>query len=314
MAKNNAEKNIIKIGKEFGEGLRETSNYESTQEAFIAFGLIDAVLNKTPPVGLNLQILTEQMPNSIKKLTQSLPAQIESSLFGLAIIDGVDDLAKVLATVKSKPLNSLEEQLTINVVDIDQTIITELKEKQQPHIQPLLEDARNTSLNSESQDFIVRDHLGNCCPPGIYSDIETEVTRVLKKDGLSLVNITTSEKLLKSKERELISLEELTLLVEEKVIIALKERIFSLEQLTEEFPELNTQFLRGKLLEIMPDSFVIFGEDKVGHGEWFSSLEWHKNLWEKNNFTIVDQNKREGHDSHQPPLECVRHIVLLEKN
>jgi hypothetical protein len=300
-------KEILKIGESFGSGLRETSQYDNTELAFITQGLIEAVLNQTPPVGLNLQILMEQMPEAMSQLKQLLPRDIKAALFGLAIVDGVHDTMKLINQIGEKNLAEL------NVVDIDRDIIDKVDALQEVKVKTFHQDAANTSLPTASLDLIIRDHLGNCCPPFMYQAIEKELARVLSEDGLSLVNITTSEKLLTSLGRRLISLSELETQIPSAVIEALKSRIFTLEQLKQEFPQLETKQLRGCLLEISPNSFVIFGEDQSGHCEWFSPLEWQISLWQENGFEVLDHHLREGQDSHHPALECQRHIVLLKK-
>jgi hypothetical protein len=302
------QKNIIESGSESGAGLRETSRYETTQMALLAGALIETLAGKvTPPVGLNLRILAEQMPFALQKLAEGLPDKPECSLLGLAIVDGIDDVARVLGQVGRTSWSRL------NVVEIDEEMVDKVNDRQLPTVQGLLEDARDTSLSSLSQDLIIRDHLGNCCPPEMYAQIEMEVRRLLAPDGFSLVNITTNERLLDSPERETIRLAALENMLGQSAILALRNRIFDLAQLRREFPTIDTTKIRGKILEILPNSFVVFGEDEVGHGEWFSTWEWQMELWQQNGFVIIDHQSRLGQDSHQPPLECVRHIVLLER-
>lgn len=304
MSKEN--KQILEVGAHFGEGLRQTSRYSDTQTALIAQGLTELVLNQTPPVGLNLKILMEQMSDAMQKL-QQLPNNPSVALFGLAIADGVDDVRKLIRQIGKTRLAEL------NVVDIDQAIIDQVEALNQQDVNTLHEDARQTSLSENQQDLVIRDHLGNCCPPEMYCAIEQEVKRVLSSHGFSLVNITTSEKMLSSVGRKHISLAGLTDRFSDEVLGALRSRIFSLSQLSDEFPSLDVDDLRGNLLEISPNSFVVFGEDAEGHGEWFSDFAWQQQLWEENGFEIIACHQREGQDSHQPPLECVRHIVLLRK-
>ncbi|MEN8252953.1 MAG: hypothetical protein ABFQ62_01090 [Patescibacteria group bacterium] len=300
------EKDITKIGAGFGDGLRETSQYTTTQEALITRGLVAEVLNQTPPVGLNLKILTEQMPEAMQLLDQ-LPNNSTIALFGLAIADGVNDTFRLLHQL------GRQDVAMMHVVDIDQAIIEQVKELKLANVLTLHEDASRTSLDGNSHELIVRDHLGNCCPPDLYHDIEREVARVLVADGFALVNITTSESLLQSEGRECVHIDQLSKQLSQEVLKALRSRIFSLSQLSEEFPNIKIENLRGKLLEISPNCFVVFGEDEQGHGEWFSTLEWQESLWTKNGFKVVASHKRVGQDSHKPPLECVRHIVLLRK-
>lgn len=298
---------ILSIGESFGSGLRETSQYDDTELAFITHGLIEAVLNQTPPVGLNLRILIEQMPEAMSQLNQLLPEDIRVALFGLAIVDGIHDTMKLIDQIGEKNLVELD------VVDIDRDIIDKVDVLKEARVKTFHQDATSTSLPEASLDLIIRDHLGNCCPPFMYQTIEKEVARVLAESGLSLVNITTSEKLLSSLGRKHISLSELEMKISSEAIEALRSRVFTLEQLKQEFPQFELEQLRSCLLEIMPNSFVIFGEDQLGHCEWFSSLEWQTRLWQENGFEILDHHLREGQDSHHPALECQRHIVLLKK-
>ncbi|MBP9782087.1 hypothetical protein KBC89_05545, partial [Candidatus Woesebacteria bacterium] len=266
MSKEN-KKEIFEVGAQFGEGLRETSRYTDTQVALIVHGLTELVLNQTPPVGLNLKILIEQMPQAMHHV-QQLPDNPLVALFGLAIAGGVDDVHK-LVNLAGKHAPS-----ELSVVDIDQAIITEVDALHRQNVKTFHEDARRTSLAESQQHFVIRDHLGNCCPPEMYEAIESEVLRVLAPNGLSLVNITSSEKILTSRNRQHISLAKLRDQFPEELIRALRSRIFSLSQLAQEFPAFDVSNLQGCLLEINPNSFVIFGEDAEGHGEWFSDFNF----------------------------------------
>jgi hypothetical protein len=303
---NKNENEVLTRGAEFGLGLRETSRYTDTQLAMATHGLTELVLNQTPPVGLNLQILIEQMPAALAHL-EAVPDNPAVALFGLAIVDGVSDTFNLLQHLGSKGHG------TLHVVDIDQAIIEQVAALGQENVSTFHEDARHTSLLEHSQDIIIRDHLGNCCPPEMYTQIEHEVARVLATSGLSLVNITTSENLLQSPGRRHMSFEQVCARLPEEVRGALQSRIFSLAQLADEFPDNDWSDLRGCIVEIAPQSFVVFGEDEHGHGEWFSAFACQEKLWNEAGFEVLAHHTREGEDSHQPPLLCVRHIVLLKK-
>ena len=175
-------------------------------------------------------------------------------------------------------------------------------------------DARNTRLLDSSQDLVLRDHLGNCCPPNIDKAISVEVGRIVKPGGISIVNITTSDLLLESEGRKSVSFEQLQEAFGTEVVKALQDQIYDLEELAGIFPNIEAYQLRGLLLEIEPNrSFVVFGEDQQGHGEWFRTLEDHLLLWQQTEFEVVEIKSREGLDSHIPPLKCKRHNVVLRR-
>lgn len=299
------------IGREFGNGLRSASKYEKTQAELENNGLTEAALNQTPPVGLNLRLLAE-MPimSKLKKILGNQP--VNAAILGIAIADGVPDFQRFLQTALTTSWKNLE------VVDFDPAILQQVaavvagKNLSQVNLRET--DARNTGIESGSQQIVLRDHLGNCCPPLIDRQIDSEVNRILTPGGLSIVNITTSELLTQSPQRQIINFNQLQQIVGPEIITALQSEIFDLAQLERKSGQ-NWQSLRGLLLEIEPEkSFVVFGENEVGHGEWFRSLDDHLQLFQNNGFEILAMQSREGDDSHQPPLRCQRHNLVLQKN
>ncbi|OGJ38351.1 MAG: hypothetical protein A2383_03780 [Candidatus Pacebacteria bacterium RIFOXYB1_FULL_39_46] len=300
------------IGTKFGQSLRQHAQYENTQQRVIEAerqGINLEDIAGTPPVGLNLRLLL-QKESSVAILRENLEQKpIDAAIFGLAIVEGVPDFQKFLQTTLETNWNQL------SVIDIDSDILKAVDEKQFQQVTTLHQDARQTSLHEASQQLVLRDHIDNCCPPAISRSINEEVTRVLDEDGVAIVNITTSDELTKSLDREIISHHQLqTILPSSEAVHALQTRIFDLNQLKEEFGE-HLEFLRGKIVEIEPEgeSFVVFAEDESGHGEWFRSFNDHLKTWEKDGLIIADMQDRIGIDSHQPPLSCHRHIVLLTK-
>ena len=294
------------VGKEFGTGLRNTSRYDETQRKMDASGSVEGLLDATPPVGLNLRLIAEMQ--SIPRLAESIQGTPQQgAILGLAIVDGVSDFKKFLAS----SLHTNVQSLTI--VDIDNTILQEVDALQIPNVVTMWKDAKHTDLPSASQDIVLRDHLGNCCPPAIDRDIDKEAARITKEQGISLVNITTSDALWKSPNRSIIPFDTVKKILGQSGIDALQTKIFDLSQLKNEFGA-SVESLRGMLLEIEPqNSFVIFGEDPDGHGEWFRPWNDHVKQWKQNGFQILEVQEREGNDSHEPPLRCHRHNVILIK-
>jgi len=294
------------LGEEFGTGLRQTSGYEQTQKEIRRDGITNHSLNQTPPVGLNLELLSK-LPSITKISKEFAGREVQSSMFGLAIPEGADDFQRFVEFT----LHASRSDLT--VVEIDEAMVRAVSELRRPQVTVLLADARHSSLDSTSQDINIRDHLGNCCPPDIDRQIDEEVARTLKFGGIAIVNITTSELLKQSLHRKVISFTELSELLPETVILALKNSIYDLSQLKSEFGD-ELEVLRSHILEIEPNgSFVVFGEDADGHGEWYRSFEDHLDLWKSHGFEVIDMLEREGDDSHIPPLRCLRHHVVLRK-
>ncbi len=297
------------LGREFGRGLRGTSGYEATRARMEQEGITDELLNRTPPVGLNLQLLSE-MPGIAKLAHRIGRTPVSVAMLGLASIDGVEDTQRFIAHALGTELASL------HVVDIDEEIIGKVsalkKEKSLTAVLPHLIDARHTGIADHSIDLVLRDHTGNCCPPEIDRAIDGETARILKPGGTSIVNITTSELLPLSEHRESVNLSN-GARNHPTLTDALRKNIYDLRQLTAEFGEDLTS-MRGKLIEIeRPGGFVVFGEDPNGHGEWFRTLGNHMSLWQRLGFFVSDIKSRFGNDSHTPPLLCMRHNIVLTK-
>ncbi len=300
------EKLTGRLGHEFGSGLRKASGYEDTQHMLEQEGITEEALNRTPPVGLNLQILSEM--DSIKQAGREFCGRpIATSILGLAIVDGIEDFNRFL----SSTMHTTWSQL--NIVEIDSEMIDQVKKSTLAGVKPIHKDARYTQIDEKSQDIVLRDHLGNCCPPAIDREIDKETARILKPGGIAIINITTSESLKDSPNRDIVSFKQLAEGLNWDILVSLSHKIYDLTQLKSSFGE-QFEEARGKLLEIEEsDSFVIFGEDTDGHGEWFRLLSDHMKLWEENGFEIVEVKTREGNDSHVPPLRCKRHNVVLRK-
>lgn len=295
------------LGKEFGQGLRGTSGYEQTRARMETEGLSDEILNKTPPVGLNLRLLSEMA--GVKSLASRIQRQpITVAMLGLANVDGVEDTQRFVAHALDTSMGAF------HVMDIDEDIIANVdairKERGINTLIPRVVDARHTGLDAASVDLIIRDHTGNCCPPNIDRDIDRETARILKPGGTSIVNITTSELLSTSPGRKQVNINESR---SEALVQALQNNIYDLAQLKHEFGD-DMGSMRGTLLEIeKPDGFVIFGEDENGHGEWFRRLGDHVGFWNTLGFIVSDIKTRFGNDSHLPPLVCQRHNIVLTK-
>lgn len=297
------------LGREFGQGLRKTSGYEETRARMEREGLSDELLNRTPPVGLNLQLLSEM--SGIHLLSQRINRRpVSVAMLGLASVDGVEDTERFIKHALNTTLDDF------HVVDIDEDIIAKVsrlkREKSLSHVNPLLIDARHTGLADRSVDIVIRDHTGNCCPPNIDREIDAETARILKLGGTSIVNITTSELLPASENRQVIDLSH-GARRSTAVTDALQSRIYDLTQFKREFGQ-DMESMRGNLIEIEhPGGFVVFGEDPNGHGEWFRGLGDHMNLWQRLGFMVSDLKSRFGSDSHTPPLMCMRHNIVLTK-
>ncbi len=295
------------LGKEFGQGLRGTSGYEQTRARMETEGLSEDILNKTPPVGLNLRLLSEMA--GIKSLSARIHRQpISVAMLGLANVDGVEDTQRFVEHALDTSMDAF------HVLDIDEDIIANVdairKERELHTLFPRVVDARHTGLDTASVDLIIRDHTGNCCPPNIDREIDMETARILKPGGTSIVNISTSELLSESPGRKLVSINENR---SASLLSALQNNIYDLAQLKREFGD-DLESHRGRLLEIeKPDGFVIFGEDANGHGEWFRRLGDHVSFWKTLGFVVSDIKTRFGNDSHTPPLICQRHNIVLTK-
>jgi len=291
-------------------GLRKASDYEATQRILETQGITPEALNQTPPVGLNL-ILLSQMP-IMAELKQNLNQDsLNTAILGIAIANGVPDFKKFLNTSLDRNWTSL------SVFDLDPLILEEVNNIVQKEslegVSIFQQDVQQTGFETNSLDLSLRDHIDNCCPPNMSRNIQAEVSRITKPEKFSIVNVTTSESLSQSN-REIISHNELVHLLAPEIIQALQNEIFSLEELKQRFGD-HFENLRGKLLEIETNgSFAIFGENEVGHGEWFRTIENHQQSWLETDFEIIGMKTRTGEDSHQPPLICQRHNVILRKN
>lgn len=304
-------------GSESAEGLRQRTQYGQTEDKIHKNGITDEVLNETPPVALNLALLAQDEGMRTKLKRDFEGKSIHIAVFGIATANGI---ASIVSFAKNE-LGAVDSSLS--AVDINPTVLKEVEGLNIPSVSTLFEDARNTTLRDASVDLLIRDHIGNCCPPAIDRAINKEALRVLRPEGWSITNISTSELLPQSPGRTVIPFSDLLSKSGAEGVQRLQEEFFDLSEITQKSNK-NAEALRGILLEIEPNgSFAIFGSgeqdliqgiDLVGHGEWFRSLNDHIALWKTDGFTIEGIKSRSGFDSHVPKLHCLRHIVLLQKN
>lgn len=289
-----------------GQEFRTSNGYIDTQKLFQTLGLSDVVENRTPTVGVNVAHLARM--KSIQTLGSEMKEkQMNTTILGISTAEGPADFEKLLHGLGSGKVSTI-------AVDISNGIFSDIEQSGMDEVSCLQRDARETGIGSGSQDMVLRDHIGNCCPPEIDRSIDREASRLLKDGGIAIVNISTSDALPKSEGRSVISFQQLLSSRGEDFVKALQSGIYDLQEVSQFFPHVDVESLRGALIEIEPgNSFVVFGEDAQGHGEWFRTLEDHKNTWKQDGFEVVEIATREGKDSHQPPLECVRHNVVLRK-
>ena len=289
-----------------GHEFRNTNRYIDTQQLFESLGLSDIVENRTPTVGVNVAHLARM--KSVQALGGEIKdKQINATILGISTAQGPADFQKLLHGLGSNSVSTI-------AIDISDGIFAEIEQSGLDEIKCLQRDARKTEITSGSQDIVLRDHIGNCCPPEIDREIDREASRILQEGGIAVVNITTSDLLGQSNGRIIIPFERLSMRLGEEVMKSLQSGIYDLQELNQLFPQIPIESLRGAILEIEPSgSFVVFGEDDQGHGEWFRKLEDHQMTWAEDGFDVVEVSTRTGKDSHEPPLECLRHNVILRK-
>lgn len=290
-----------------GREFRDSNRYVDTQKLFNQLGLSDEVENRTPTVGVNVAHLAKM--NSVVQLGEEINRRdLSVTILGISTVEGPSDFQRLLKGLGAG-------KVITTAIDISDGIFTEIENSGLDEVQCLLKDARETDLVSHSQDFNLRDHIGNCCPPDIDREIDMEASRILKSGGIAIVNISTSDLLAQSEERNIISFNDLNNILGAEIINALQKNIYDLIELKNAFPEVDPESLRGSILEIESEqSFVVFGEDEQGHGEWFRTLDDHIKTWKDHGFEVVEVASRSGKDSHNPPLLCERHNVVLKKN
>ena len=303
-------------GAESANGLRERTQYELTEATMIAQGVTEAVKNETPPVAINLQLLNEEvgMMQTLRKEFEHKPIRI--AVLGIATASGI---THILDFARS----SLEaSKTTLFAVDINPAVLQEVNALALDNVTALHEDARSTSISAESIDLVIRDHVGNCCPPEVDREINKEAIRILRPGGLSITNITTSELLIQSEDRSIIRFSDLQEMAGDEFVAKLQTEFFDLDDIRKNSNH-DSEAMRGILLEIeRGESFAIFGSGKsdldeqvdlIGHGEWFRGLPDHIQMWQRDGFFIEHIRSRSGLDSHLPKLHCLRHIVMLRK-
>ncbi len=112
------------LGQEFGRGLRGTSKYEETRAQMEKEGLSQDILNKTPPVGVNLELLSD-MPG-IQALAERINKRpINVAMLGLANIDGAEDTHRFISRALKTVFNAF------HIVDIDPDIIANVSKLKQ---------------------------------------------------------------------------------------------------------------------------------------------------------------------------------------
>lgn len=288
------------------QAFRSHREYEDTEDLFIRHGLTDEVENKTPPVCVNIAYLSQM--DTITTLKSELTGRaVNVAILGISSARGPKDFQNLLKSLGTSYVST-------TAIDISDGVFSHVEAAGLDEVICLERDARETGLLENSQDFVLRDHLGNCCPPNIDRAINIEAGRIVKSSGLSIVNITTSDLLANSMGRKFLPFRELEGLVSNEAIEALKDKIYDLAEFERQFPEIAIQQLRESIVEIEPEnSVVVFGNDELGEGEWFRTLDSHLNQWRKTGFDVLEIKSRVGNDSHNPPLVCHRHNVVMRK-
>ncbi len=289
-----------------GHGFRTANGYIETQQLFETLGLTAEVENRTPTVGVNVAHLA-RMP-SVQALSGEFSGRnVGSVILGISTAEGPHDFQELLHGLGATHVST-------TAIDISDGIFDAIRQSGMDEVDCMQHDARETGIAERSQDIVLRDHIGNCCPPEIDRAIDAEAARILRSGGIAVVNITTSDRLFQSPQRQIIPFERMEGELGRDVMRALQSGIYDLEEAARMFPQISFAFLRGAVAEIEPGgSFVVFGEDRQGHGEWFRTLDDHRKTWEQDGFEVVEVASREGNDSHEPPLRCLRHNVILRK-
>ncbi len=296
-----------RVGYSSGEEFREANLYVDTERMFRELGLTEEVENRTPPVAVNIAHLAEM--DSVWRLAGELKGKsVNVTILGISSTSGPKDFERLVKSLEARFVNTV-------AVDISDGIFADIEASGMDNVSCLQEDARETSIEAGSQDIVLRDHIDNCAPPEVSKAIDKEAARIIKSNGVAIVNVTTREEILSSVDREFISFERLKEVVGEDVIRALQGEIYDLAELREKFPQLDDEIifqLQGALIEIEAGGTIaVFGEDEIGHGEWFPKLEQLIDTWQNHGFEIIGLKARVGLDSHNPPLKCRRHNVIL---
>jgi hypothetical protein len=276
-----------------------------TLGGLIEDGIPNGFENSTPPAIINI-VHAFRMPEFQQEIQQLKSKPIDITITGVSTQEGPFFLEDAFKLFDCR-INST------TVIDIDRSILDEIGQLESDTITCKHADARNTGLETASQDIIFNDHMGNCCPPNVNDKAIEESSRILKQKGIAMVNITSSDELPNSKNRDLICLNQLKRHFDSKVIEFLTNSAFDLHQIWTEFPNTDLTKLQGPIIEIAPESFVVFSNDQKGHGEWFRSFNQHINLWHQHGLELVGLKNRSGLDSHEPPLSCRRHNAILKK-
>ena len=301
------EKTIRIVGYTSGKEFRDTNRYVNTEEMFRQLGLTDEVENRTPPVAVNIAHLATM--DAVQRLADEFMGRnLNVAILGISSASGPKDFERLVKSLGADFVSTV-------AVDISDGIFADIEASEMDNVSCLQKDARETGIETETQDIVLRDHIDNCAPPKVSEAIDQETARISKPNGIAIVNVTTREELLKSVDRSFIPFDQLVEAVGEEVIKALQEEIYDLVELRKKFPQLDNSLisqLQGRLLEIEPQGTIaVFGEDGIGHGEWFPKLERLVDTWQSDGFEIVGLKSRVGLDSHNPPLKCRRHNVIL---
>ncbi len=302
------------IGERSAEGLRERNKYEDTELQMLRHGVIEQLNNETPPVAINLARWEEDVVMMTKLREEFREKPLHIAVFGIATEHGIQSILDFASK------NMQAKQTTLVAIDINADILKRVDALKLPNVITLHEDARHVSIPSNAMDLVIRDHVGNCCPPVIDREMDREAVRILRKNGLSITNITTSELLMQSEKRIAVPFSTLLETIGEEGVKQLQTDLFDIEDMKKSGMT-NPEAIRGMLLEIEPNnSFAIFGSgetdvqqqvDLIGHGEWFRPISDHIRTWIADGFRVEEIRSKSGFDSHEPKLSCLRHIVLL---
>ena len=162
---------------------RVSNQYTNTEQLFAEQGLTRKVENNTPPVCVNIAHLATT--ESIQALGKEFSGQALSvAILGISSARGPKDLQDLLKSLGA-------EHISTTAIDISDGIFNQIQTTGLDEVHCWIRDAQNTGLPEASQDIVLRDHLGNCCPPEVDKTINLEVARILKPNAISIVNITT---------------------------------------------------------------------------------------------------------------------------
>ncbi|AKM79133.1 MAG: hypothetical protein UX85_C0003G0070 [Candidatus Beckwithbacteria bacterium GW2011_GWB1_47_15] len=279
--------------------------YRKGLEDFFQQGPSEEVLNNHPPIGASLATVAN-IPLVSEKLRNRFTVPISVTMLGTGTPEEPDQVISFISNSLDVPCRDLR------VVDFDNQIITSLRERKSPSITPLLTNATNTEIKDNSQDLVVLDYLLNYNPLAISPLILKEASTILRKGGIAIITLASSENI-QTSDLRLIPYQELLDLINNKVSINDLRKVYRLAELKDRLTSEALQSIKNTILEILPEGlgYAFFGQDDSETGSWFTPFNQSLSLLQTYGLSMIFCFSYQSRQN--TGLTCQKNILILEQ-